>query len=147
MLLFLCSLNKLLQWFHADATSWEIIIPTVLILISCFMFFLVCLHWCVFVWLTLPCEKHFKSFLKCHNYLSAVIASSEWVLSLLLWFSPRGQLSTVQPLAHQQLSGMWERTGKVKVKKIVIWEKASLIVKAKSALASKAKISFTASYQ
>ena len=57
----------------------------------------------------------------------------------LLWFTCSWQLSTRQPFVHppHSPSGVGERTGRVKVRKLVGWETS--INKAKAAHASKAK--------
>ena len=55
------------------------------------------------------------------------------------WFNPSQQLSPTQPLAHSPLSGNGERIGRVKVRKLVGWDKDSLIGKAKATHTSKAK--------
>ena len=54
-------------------------------------------------------------------------------------FNPREQLSPTQPLAHSHHSGMGERIGRVKVRKLVGWDKNSLIGKAKAAHMNKGK--------
>lgn len=37
----------------------------------------------------------------------------------VLWFNTSQQLSTTQPFAHSPTSRMWERIGRVKVRKLV----------------------------
>ena len=67
-----------------------------------------------------------------------------WLSSLhppfrLSWFNPSQQLSTTQLLAHSPCVGIGERLGRVKVRKLVGWDKDSLIGKAKAARTSKVK--------
>ena len=54
-------------------------------------------------------------------------------------FNSSWQLSPIQPLAHSPRGGMRERIGRVNVRKLIGWDKGSLIGKAKGMHASKAK--------
>ena len=56
----------------------------------------------------------------------------------LLWFNLSWQLSPTQLLAHSPRVGMGERIGRVKVRKLVGWDKDSFIGKAKATHTSKA---------
>lgn len=51
---------------------------------------------------------------------------------MMLWFNPSRLLSTSKLLAHFLCSGLEERTGKEKVRKLMDWNKYSLLDKAKA---------------
>jgi len=55
------------------------------------------------------------------------------------WFNPNQQLSTTRPLTHCSHTGVGERVGRVKMRKLLGWDKDSLIGKAKATQVSKAK--------
>ena len=57
----------------------------------------------------------------------------------MLWFNPRWQLSTTKPLTHCPCVWMGETIRRVKVRKLVGWDKDNLIDKAKASGTSKAK--------
>lgn len=59
--------------------------------------------------------------------------------SVMLWFRPRGQLNTLQPLAHSTAGEMGKRIGSVKVRELVCWDKDCLIGKVKAVCVSKSK--------
>lgn len=54
------------------------------------------------------------------------------------WFNPGRQLSLTQSLGHSLPGGIRERIGKVKVRKLICWDKSSLLGKAKATGTSKA---------
>ena len=60
-------------------------------------------------------------------------------ISWVLWFNSSWQLSPTEPLAHSTPGGMGERIRRVKVRKLMGWDKDSLIGKAKAVRTSKAK--------
>ena len=87
--------------------------------------------------------------------LQSVVKNSFWfirIASIANWkrlcncfwsrFNPSRQISPTQSLAHppiSPLSGIGERTGRVKVQKLMGWEKDSWKGKAKAAYSNKAK--------
>ena len=46
---------------------------------------------------------------------------------MVLWFSSGTQLRPKQPLTHSPFSGLGVRTGRVKVKKLTVQDKESLV--------------------
>ena len=57
----------------------------------------------------------------------------------MLWFNPGGQWSPTQMITHSPPCGVGERFGRVKVRKLLDWDKDGLIGKAKIVCASKVK--------
>lgn len=57
------------------------------------------------------------------NKSSGLKSSIYGVEAQVLWFNPSQQLSNTQLLAHSLLAGWGKRIGRLKVRKLVCWDK------------------------